>query len=206
MSDLEVTNASGGAAPFEYSPFQPGLIRILAVENCSSANVECTLHLINLEDYEPPWYALSHVWGTAERNHKILLNGKSFYVTPNLLAALKALDALQKKENGTALIWIDAICINQDDEQEKAAQVPIMDRIFSKANSALIWLGPLESGEHIFADVSKCMSAYMYFEQKGFTLEQSEQLDSSSHVLETSHQITGRHLHALWALVKISKR
>ncbi|KAM5363563.1 hypothetical protein ACJZ2D_011947 [Fusarium nematophilum] len=40
------------------------------------------------------------------------------------------------------LIWADAICINQNDIDEKSAQVCIMDRIYSKATFVLAWLGP----------------------------------------------------------------
>lgn len=38
-------------------------------------------------------------------------------------------------------IWIDQLCINQSDIQERADQVAIMDQIFSKAERTLVWLG-----------------------------------------------------------------
>lgn len=40
------------------------------------------------------------------------------------------------------LIWADAICINQNDIDEKSAQVSMMDRIYSRATFVLAWLGP----------------------------------------------------------------
>lgn len=39
-------------------------------------------------------------------------------------------------------LWIDAICLNQDDATEKAHQVPIMGRIYKNAKGVRIWLGP----------------------------------------------------------------
>ncbi|PKS05903.1 hypothetical protein jhhlp_007734 [Lomentospora prolificans] len=41
----------------------------------------------------------------------------------------------------TCDVWIDAICINQNDQAERSAQVNIMGRIFSQASTVLAWLG-----------------------------------------------------------------
>jgi hypothetical protein len=40
------------------------------------------------------------------------------------------------------LIWIDAICINQENLEEKAWQVRFMGEVFSNAESTRVWLGP----------------------------------------------------------------
>ena len=37
--------------------------------------------------------------------------------------------------------WIDALCINQDDNTEKSQQAAIVDEIYSKAESVVVWLG-----------------------------------------------------------------
>jgi hypothetical protein len=42
----------------------------------------------------------------------------------------------------TRTFWIDSICINQDDEQERSAQVPKMREIYVKAKATMSWLGP----------------------------------------------------------------
>lgn len=39
------------------------------------------------------------------------------------------------------MIWIDALCINQDDDEEKGIQVQMMDRIFQEAKRVAVWLG-----------------------------------------------------------------
>jgi hypothetical protein len=44
--------------------------------------------------------------------------------------------------NGKVYIWADAICINQNDINEKSAQVTMMDRIYSSATYVTAWLGP----------------------------------------------------------------
>ena len=54
-------------------------------------------------------------------------------------------DALNYISEGVALpirpLWVDAICLNQDDEDEKAHQIPQMGRIYQSASRTLIWLG-----------------------------------------------------------------
>jgi hypothetical protein len=51
------------------------------------------------------------------------------------------------EQNDLALrIWVDAICINQNDEKEKSHQVGIMAEIFNRASEVLVWLGPSEVG------------------------------------------------------------
>jgi len=40
------------------------------------------------------------------------------------------------------LLWVDAICINQSDDTEKAVQVAEMHHIYQKATSVYVWLGP----------------------------------------------------------------
>jgi hypothetical protein len=48
-------------------------------------------------------------------------------------------------------IWVDAICINQEDNAEKSQQVQQMAQIYSKAIGALVWLGDAyEDGELAF--------------------------------------------------------
>lgn len=46
-----------------------------------------------------------------------------------------------KKE--AILVWIDALCINQQDKDERASQVRLMGQIYSSAASIAIWIGPV---------------------------------------------------------------
>ena len=52
-------------------------------------------------------------------------------------------DAMNNQGNGAAsgLFWVDAICINQDDLEERSAQVQIMPQIYSRASCVIVWLG-----------------------------------------------------------------
>lgn len=87
----------------------------------------------------PKFVALSYMWGESKVQKKILLNGAEFAVTENLLSALRHLR--RKNTFGEKLFWIDAICINQDDTNEKSRQVRIMNHIYDRASSVVVWLG-----------------------------------------------------------------
>jgi len=65
------------------------------------------------------------------------LNQYPFRVTENLYTALQVL----RESNGTDLFWIDAICINQSDPEERSAQVQNMKKIYEQASRVVIWLG-----------------------------------------------------------------
>ena len=82
-------------------------------------------------------------------------------VSPNLWAGLKAIYAYTHKENSCQrwLLWIDAICINQNDDDEKSSQVQRMGEIYGGAERVLVWLGSE-------ADNSACvMSVLSWLEQ-----------------------------------------
>lgn len=68
----------------------------------------------------------------------IILDGAVFLVTRNLRTALRHLC----KELSGSLVWIDAICINQFDDEEKSWQVEMMSAIYATAERVLVWLGP----------------------------------------------------------------
>ncbi|ORY04747.1 heterokaryon incompatibility protein-domain-containing protein [Clohesyomyces aquaticus] len=68
---------------------------------------------------------------------KILLEGASFPVGVNLHGALEAI----REKNVPVLIWVDAICIDQQNKDERAQQVQLMSHIYGRATSVTIWLG-----------------------------------------------------------------
>lgn len=112
--------------------------------------VECTLVVVPFGD-KPKFEALSYMWGPSgdKNDHPhIMLNGSRFQVRPNLLNALRhlrkemaaAASELSKNHN-PRFFWIDAICNNQADIEERGRQVRIMKRIYFKASTVVVWLG-----------------------------------------------------------------
>ncbi|KAJ4245520.1 hypothetical protein NW762_014029 [Fusarium torreyae] len=99
--------------------------------------------------------ALSYVSGDASITKTILVDSKPFNVTINLEAYLrKAAEKQAKDPNSTELpIWVDAICIDQNNIPERNAQVQRMGSIYSLAEEVIIWLG--SGGSHIHLGVQR---------------------------------------------------
>jgi hypothetical protein len=84
-----------------------------------------------------PYEALSYVWGSEEKPDAIIVNDKTLPITENLHRALLQL----QPHDYHRVIWIDAICIDQENEHEKEHQIPLMAEIYAKACRVVVWLG-----------------------------------------------------------------
>jgi hypothetical protein len=90
---------------------------------------------------EPEFEALSYTWGSAEIPTPIYVGttgNTTLSVTQNLAVALPY---LRHKDKSRAL-WVDAICINQQDLEERSQQVQRMADIFTRGTRVIMWLGP----------------------------------------------------------------
>jgi hypothetical protein len=123
-------------------------IRILHVEPAQEldADIQCRTEEICLGQNrgETPHYeALSYVWGGRQGDQPIQCNGCCVKVTSNCLNALRHL----RYQHRIRTLWIDAICIDQGDLEEKNAQVRMMGDVYRFAKQTIVWLGPDEAGE-----------------------------------------------------------
>ncbi|KAI1390721.1 HET-domain-containing protein [Hypoxylon trugodes] len=88
------------------------------------------------------YVAISYVWGEPDfsRSLKVKCDDDISYlkITPNVDVLLRRLRALKVLD----CLWLDAICLNQADENEKSQQIPAMGRIFGEAKMVHIWIGP----------------------------------------------------------------
>ncbi|KAH7370781.1 heterokaryon incompatibility protein-domain-containing protein [Rhexocercosporidium sp. MPI-PUGE-AT-0058] len=101
--------------------------------------IQCRLSVVCLSNDDRLQYqALSYVWGDARITIPIDVNGFRFDATKNLVEALRAL-RLQSEER---ILWIDAICINQANVDERNRQVSMMTEIYRNSLSTVAWLGP----------------------------------------------------------------
>ncbi|KAI1395689.1 heterokaryon incompatibility protein-domain-containing protein [Hypoxylon fuscum] len=118
-------------------------IRLLHLQPAPNLDDEIsgTLTTAALGDRATKFEALSYTWGGSSENRTIQLNQKGGHVvTDNLYYALRRLRNRRTKR----VIWIDAICINQTDFDEKGHQVAMMGDIYSSASRVLIWIGESE--------------------------------------------------------------
>ena len=99
------------------------------------APVHCEFIVHDL-DTPPEYSALSYCWGDIHWT-QITVSGCWFDVSLRVSAALRQL----RGRDDPVLIWIDAICINQQNTQEKTQQVQSMRRIYEQAEEVFVWLG-----------------------------------------------------------------
>jgi Heterokaryon incompatibility protein (HET) len=127
---------------YPYAPLQTSEIRLLKILATPELRFEVIHH--NL-DRNIDYAALSYRWGeNPVFNRVIHLGDYEFRVTDNLhdaLASLKNRQLQNDAQTKSQYIWIDQICIDQNDMQERSSQVPLMRRIYEQATKVIVWLG-----------------------------------------------------------------
>jgi hypothetical protein len=109
----------------------------------------CSLAVATLDD-DLHYEALSYTWGDSTIKREININhNHCLQVTANLETALQYL----RYPDNDRVLWIDAICINQDDNVEKSKQVPLMGEIYGRAFNVLVWLGELDPAARMGFDL-----------------------------------------------------
>jgi hypothetical protein len=89
------------------------------------------------EKEKQPYEALSYVWGEIRGTQKIVCDNRTLLVTKNCLEALQHLRLKRKPRT----LWVDSICINQKDDDEKAHQVAMMRDVYLLAKTTIAWFG-----------------------------------------------------------------
>ncbi|KAF4446867.1 heterokaryon incompatibility protein [Fusarium austroafricanum] len=125
---------------YTYSPVSQSEIRLVTVKpGGADGQLEASIKNVELDPDNPPKYtALSYCWGNAVNLVKVPCDGKIFSITTALHGALVEIIKFSPHD----ALWIDQICINQEDMAEKSEQVSKMNQIYDKAETVLAWLGP----------------------------------------------------------------
>ncbi|TID21403.1 HET-domain-containing protein [Venturia nashicola] len=132
-------------AQYKYQPLETGRheIRLFHLHPGQWLDqICCHLTTVSLDD-KPKFEALSYVWGDPKDVLSIDMSGNTCDVTRNLEAALRRL----RKKDSEQIVWIDQLCINQEDVAEKSQQVALMQEIYRSCEVALFWLGIIEDAE-----------------------------------------------------------
>jgi hypothetical protein len=123
--------------PYLYVPLPKGYIRLLTIK--SSKKKASTYHLATYKQSCAPKYdAVSYCWGEDLTSTVINCDGSDLCIRKSLSVALSYL--AERPKSGRPL-WIDAICLNQEDNEEKAIHVPLMHEIYKNATTTVVWLG-----------------------------------------------------------------
>jgi hypothetical protein len=126
------------SSSYKHQELRQDQIRLLTTK-CIDGSVEIEIDQYTLtEDLD--YDAISYVWGSVPASVTVKCNGRPLFVTSTALEMLHYLHRYQANTT-TRKIWIDAICINQEDEEEKGIQIPLMREIYSRARAVVVWMG-----------------------------------------------------------------
>lgn len=168
----------GELKPYQYLPLKQTEIRIIQIKpyHADVSQIECSMEHVSLETNDvamqdwPEYLALSYAWGATSKErlhltHGMNCNGKWLRVTGHLWNGLKRFQEFRSSrlssgslamlpkdriDYAAAALWVDAICINQNDDVEKSSQVQMMANIFSRAAPMILWLGDLQTAAPAF--------------------------------------------------------
>jgi hypothetical protein len=161
--------ASKPKVSYTYSPLlaHPNSIRLLRLLPASRAEdpVRCRIFDYSLTTpvrtshlYE----CLSYVWGDVEEKQTIQVEDAELAVTKNLHGALQRL----RDPDLDRIVWVDAVCINQDDIEERAKQVQIMAMIYACASRVVVWLGEEADGSQDAMELLREDASRVYRKQR----------------------------------------
>jgi hypothetical protein len=150
--NLEPSESATGSPDFTtteyiYQPLSDSCrIRLLKIHG-GNGPIHCSL--AETSKQWPSYTALSYTWGDPVQHGRtdsieerfIYCGNKRLRVTQNLLDFLEQARADGQRQR----FWVDAICINQKNLDERSTQVGMMGEIYSKANNVIIWLGKADS-------------------------------------------------------------
>ncbi len=147
----------------------PSSIRVLKLVPMSKddyTQLNCTIHLTDLHENCLDFNCLSYTWGDPLFHYSwektsatfmcdvyISCNEVQFKITDNLEMALRVISnqyfANETFRNVTPYLWVDSLCINQTDIDERNAQVRLMAQIYGTASTVISWLGPADADSDI---------------------------------------------------------
>ncbi|CAK7224192.1 hypothetical protein SEUCBS140593_005487 [Sporothrix eucalyptigena] len=168
-SSLVATSRANKASEYRHIPLQQQdsirLLRLLPSTD-NNAPVQCQLSEYPLQgphDEVHLYEALSYVWGSTSNQQTIYVQSEgdakdrfqTLLVTFNLHVALKHL----RSRHIARTIWIDAVCIDQQNNAEKGQQVQMMAKVYNFADRVIVWLGDAtDKGDQALIDICKAAS------------------------------------------------
>ncbi|KAF3019733.1 hypothetical protein E8E14_009489 [Neopestalotiopsis sp. 37M] len=107
--------------------------RLLILRGGTGHDIDCEIVESTIDGNTLPYEAVSYTWGPSFTADTVNINGKKLPVTFNLSLILRDL----RFADADRVIWVDAICIDQQDATEKGHQVGQMQDIFALAERVL---------------------------------------------------------------------
>jgi hypothetical protein len=134
--------------PYEYTPLKKSSVRLLSFHPDADQLAKipiCTLQNFSFSTLSQSgmYDAISYVWGEPDFSETLLCDdiGSYLNITPRLYSILMALREKSTMSGHISRFWVDAICINQEDSEERNHQVQEMAKIYRRADRVHVFLG-----------------------------------------------------------------
>ncbi|KAK4163290.1 heterokaryon incompatibility protein-domain-containing protein [Cladorrhinum sp. PSN259] len=129
----------GSAAERASADNKPQMRLLKLLPRVPFGRIRCELFEVAVREIGE-YQAVSYTWGAGERSGVIFVDGKSMSVSPNVEDLLYHLSSYFRSR----FLWIDQVCINQADNDEKSSQIPLMGDIYRDADNTIVWLDDVE--------------------------------------------------------------
>lgn len=137
-------------------------IRLVCIDRDSDKlQLRCSIKIVSLHD-NPEYTALSYTWGDPSPASLLTVKediNDSVNNSEVVLHITKSVEiALQHLRDSTSIValWIDQLCINQNNMVEKSSQVQLMKAIYEGAKDVIVWLGPaVDESDHLIGILTK---------------------------------------------------
>jgi hypothetical protein len=154
---------------YKYEPLEDGHVRLLRLLPAAergrlggifSSDILCEVFHVPLEEAEH-YDALSYAWGSQKRNFHIQIGTRGLGLNPTIAVTLNLITALKRLRHSqeTRVLWIDQVCIDQSNVEERERQVSRMRDIYSGADAAVVWLGDHDYDTKLLESMYKELSA-----------------------------------------------
>jgi hypothetical protein len=174
---------SSSTTTYQYQPLQQGEIRLLVLlPDSGSQQVCCRLEAFDISaslKYE----TISYAWGDPNDVEYVVCDGLKIQATKSLHCALQHLRYTDKER----VLWADAICINQDDTQERSAQVTLMGNIYAHSQGVLIWLGEEDEQCSLAMDKIDALDSYFRIHEPGYP-DDEKRWDTLPEIGQVDHE------------------
>lgn len=123
---------------YTYAPLEPRHLRILEHQPGDDSDPFVGRITAASIDSDVEYDALSYMWGDATLVDTIVVDGAAVPIAANLAMALRDLRAYMAPE--ALVIWVDAVCINQNDMDERGHQIGMMRLVYWNAVCVRTWI------------------------------------------------------------------
>jgi hypothetical protein len=126
------------ASPYSHCPIGKDEIRLLLLQPGDEGDVLCGILSVVLLSQAPKFEAASYVWGKSINGSTIKIGADDLAIPKNLEPFLRTLRHIDR----TRVLWVDSICIDQNNIPERNSQVKLMGGIYMSASTVVAWIRP----------------------------------------------------------------